>query len=169
MVFPYSYGRVGVMVCLTILGGLTTREGPEQNPADNEMACKCFVIPRQRMLMLLTLVLTFTVQGFVEGWTLSKPEMKIRLPVDFPTHQAFYKIVALPEITDSSDLQVEFHIPEKMKLFVQSNGRGDAYRKKLLDIGRYNGTLWLHRRVADMDFYKNAPEGKEKLCIEEFS
>ncbi|GBO45111.1 hypothetical protein AVEN_85820-1, partial [Araneus ventricosus] len=94
-------------------------------------------------------------RGFVEGWILPKPDMKIIVPVDFPTYQVFYKIFVLPETTDSSeDLQFQFTISEKTRLNIQGNGASDNKKRKILSIDRHNGTLWLNRRVADMDFFK---------------
>ncbi|CAL1260972.1 unnamed protein product [Larinioides sclopetarius] len=81
--------------------------------------------------------------------------MKIMLPMDFPTHQVFYKVVVLPEKTDSpEELQFQFSISEKTRLNIQGNGSSDNKKRRILSIDRHNGTLWLSRRVADLDFYK---------------
>ncbi|GFU79508.1 uncharacterized protein TNCV_2915681 [Trichonephila clavipes] len=97
----------------------------------------------------------------VQGWTFPKSQTKIKLPVDFPALQPFYRVMVLPESMDSpEDLVVDFHL-QRFKIHLQDNGQSSVYRKRIFSIDHGNGTIWLNRRLVEMEFYKNTSQVKE--------
>ncbi|GFT74782.1 hypothetical protein NPIL_446171 [Nephila pilipes] len=85
----------------------------------------------------------------------------MKLPVDFPPLQPFYRVMVLAESTDSpQDLVVDFHL-QRLKVHVQDNGQSSVFRKRIFNIDHVNGTIWLNRRLVDMEFYKNTSQGKD--------
>ncbi|GFY76717.1 uncharacterized protein TNIN_208331 [Trichonephila inaurata madagascariensis] len=97
----------------------------------------------------------------VQGWTFPKSQAKIKLPVDFPAFQPFYRVMVLPESMDSpEDLVVDFHL-QRFKIHLQDNGQSSVYRKRIFSIDHGNGTIWLNRRLVEMEFYKNTSQGKD--------
>ncbi|GIY04584.1 hypothetical protein CDAR_453381 [Caerostris darwini] len=85
--------------------------------------------------------------------------MKMSLPVDYPSHLPFYRVSVLFATTEKpEDLGLDFYL-QKYRVHVQENGKASLLKKRILNIDKDNGTLWLNRRIADMDFY-NSSQGR---------
>lgn len=95
----------------------------------------------------------------VGSWTLPKPQIRMKLPMDFPTHQPFYRVAVLSSTEDPQDLQIELLV-RKQKLHLQG-GESKVHKRLLVEIGRKNGSLWLVRRPEDLDVYSTAMQGME--------
>ncbi|XP_042905663.2 proto-oncogene tyrosine-protein kinase receptor Ret [Parasteatoda tepidariorum] len=123
-------------------------------------------LSRQRSLMTFVALASFMAQGLVYGWDFPTRQAKISIPLDFPLHVPFYRVLVVPDITELAESpSVELSI-SKIRTHV---GNATDFRnvrvKPLVEIGLNNGSLWLVRKPADLKLFEDPPQGKEKYHI----
>ncbi|XP_035229569.1 uncharacterized protein LOC118201562, partial [Stegodyphus dumicola] len=100
-----------------------------------------------------------------EGWMFPKQKTRLHLPLDYPLHHPFYKVVAVPEFVDTQmnttdGPWIEFSI-RKIQVHLQSRGESRVLKKQqtFISIDRHSGVLWFTRKPMDVG-PKSISQGK---------